>query len=892
MVSRSTFTSKLVRDPRQRAEIYSREGNKRKAAETYAQLGDYRQAARLAIEAGEERLAVDCSLKAAFGPGGIPAVAAPAASGQPAGSSSTPPAAAPGQLPAYQAAELLEAHGHHDAAIGLFELTRAYRRAAASALALGQSARAARLFERGRTFFDAAVQYENAELLDDALRVLELEGKRLGREERGRLDGTAGEQLARVELRRAEVLRKLGRDVEAAVLLRDLRPTGQSVRLLAESGRYREAIEAALQMGDAETAVRLLHRAPDIDRRLAAEFHLRAGHAVEAGNLYAALGMAREAADAYEKGGDWAKAGSRWEAAREYEHAAEAYSRARRPRDAGRCYAALDKHQLAASSFSVAGDHAAAAEQYLKARQRVAAAAELLDAGDQAEATRVLMQVADTSPEREAATLKLVPLLLEDGRAEEALRRLHQLPPLRLNVLASTTGRALPARDRLYWMARAYEQLGRLGEAESSYRELADPKILHLDADRRLVAVREQLRAGGTGGVAAGAGGILGGTTGLAATGTLGGLGRHSGATAAPFQPPSPFPMPALEIPPFQPQTNAPASAASAQGAAPPARGESRDVLTTHATTAFPAAAGWSGPGTGAAGHSGVARATVNAPLPPGTLAIGQLLAGRFQILAELGQGGMGRVYKARDLELHEPVAIKVLSGQPDDGSVEAERLIREVQICRKITHPNVVRVFDLGRHAGSLFIIMELLEGEVLVDLIDPERRPSLARLKTILCEIASGLGEAHALGVVHRDLKPENIILTATRLKILDFGIARMSGFDKRLTQVGFALGSPLYMAPEQIQGLPLDNRSDLYSLGVLAFALIAGHEPFDGPNSTAIAIQHLQQPPPDLNSLRPGLPAGWNEVAAKLLAKRPEDRFQSTNDVIAALLPLDVE
>jgi serine/threonine-protein kinase len=277
---------------------------------------------------------------------------------------------------------------------------------------------------------------------------------------------------------------------------------------------------------------------------------------------------------------------------------------------------------------------------------------------------------------------------------------------------------------------------------------------------------------------------------------------------------------------------------------------------------------------------------------PIGTLAVGQVLASRFQIVAELGQGGMGRVYKARDFELGDMVAIKILSSAPDDGSVDAERLLREVQICRRITHPNVVRVFDLGRHEGAIFIIMELLEGQVLVDLIDPARRPPIARVKTILVEIASGLQEAHALGVVHRDLKPENVILTATRLKILDFGIARMTGFDKRLTQVGFALGSPLYMSPEQIQGVALDNRSDLYSLGVLAFALLIGREPFDGANSTAIAIQHLQQPPPDLYSLRPGLPAGWGEVVKKLLAKRPEDRYQSSEEVIAALSPLPVE
>jgi serine/threonine-protein kinase len=274
-----------------------------------------------------------------------------------------------------------------------------------------------------------------------------------------------------------------------------------------------------------------------------------------------------------------------------------------------------------------------------------------------------------------------------------------------------------------------------------------------------------------------------------------------------------------------------------------------------------------------------------------GTLAVGQVLAGRFQVLAELGQGGMGRVYKAQDCELGEPVAIKMLLGQPDDGSVDAERLMREVQICRRITHPNVVRVFDLGRHDGWIFIIMELLEGQVLADLIDPNNLPPIGRVKTILTEIASGLEEAHALGVVHRDLKPENVILTATRLKILDFGIARMSGFDKRLTQAGFALGSPLYMSPEQIQGLSMDSRSDLYSLGVLAFALIAGHEPFDGANSTAIAIQHLQQQPPNLRALRPDLPAGWNEVVAKLLAKRPEDRHQTAQEVIAALAPLPV-
>jgi tetratricopeptide (TPR) repeat protein len=876
MVSRSSFTSKLTRDPRQKAELYSREGKKQKAAEILAKLGDYRQAARLAVEAGDEALAVECSLRAAFGDAAAPDPIA------------TPPAHAP-QTP-LAAAERLANAGHHDLAIGLFELMKAYRRAAASALGLGQAARAARLYERGRSYFDAAVQYENAELLEDAARVLELERKRLGGDTANRADPAAQQHLARLDVRRAEVLRKLGKGAEATALLRDARPTQQTVRLLEASGKVREAIEAALDMGDAEAAVRLLQRAPDIDRKLAAETYLRCGHALEAGNLFAGLGMAREAAEAYEVGGDWAKAGSRWETAQEHDKAAEAYLRARRPRDAGRSYAAAGKHQLAAGSYSRAGDHAAAAALYLKGRHRVAAAAELLSAGDKEEATRVLLQAADGTPEQEAATLQLAPLLLEQGQAEDALHRLRQMPPERPSAIRGTGGggdRSEAVRERLYWMGRAYEQLGKLDPAANCYRELADPTVDHRDAIARLADLRERLRA-----AAAGSPPPL---PTLAVTA----LQPVAGAPPAPpagaetatrvlgaMPPPPPLAPPAATV-------AAPGSSATAGSQPAP---DGRGTYPGHAGAAGHGDGGGGGrQGTAAAAGVGEARGGAQTPggsRPVATLNIGQVLAGRFQIVAELGQGGMGRVYRAHDLELGEAVAIKMLLGQRDDGSVDAERLLREVQICRKITHPNVVRVFDLGRHQGWIFIIMELLEGQTLADVIDAATRPPLAQVKTILSEIASGLQEAHNLGVVHRDLKPENVILTATRLKILDFGIARMSGFEKRLTQVGFALGSPLYMSPEQIQGIAIDNRSDLYSLGVLAFALLTGREPFDGTNSTAIAIQHLQQPPPDLRSLRPELPAGWSELVAKLLAKRPEDRVQSAQDVIGALAPLAVE
>jgi tetratricopeptide (TPR) repeat protein len=276
-------------------------------------------------------------------------------------------------------------------------------------------------------------------------------------------------------------------------------------------------------------------------------------------------------------------------------------------------------------------------------------------------------------------------------------------------------------------------------------------------------------------------------------------------------------------------------------------------------------------------------------PVPGVT--IGQRLAHRYEILAELGRGGMGKVYKARDVDLGELVAIKTLLST-EDSRVDEERLLREVQICRRVTHPNVVRVFDLGRFDGGIFITMELLEGQVLEELIAKEGPQPLERVRFFLSGIAAGLQEAHLLGIVHRDLKPSNIMVTERHLKILDFGIASMVGFDSRLTQPGIAVGSPMYMSPEQLQGQPLDGRSDLYSLGILAYALIAGREPFQNENMTVLALQHVRDEVPDIRQFRPYLPAPWVEMLARLLAKEPAERYSSARQVlqILAALPTD--
>ncbi len=284
-------------------------------------------------------------------------------------------------------------------------------------------------------------------------------------------------------------------------------------------------------------------------------------------------------------------------------------------------------------------------------------------------------------------------------------------------------------------------------------------------------------------------------------------------------------------------------------------------------------------------------KAPVRPPLvlSSGEWPAGYRLANRYEILGTLGRGGMGCVYKARDTALGEVVAIKtVMRGQGESSNEHEERLLRELQICRKIDHPNVVRVFDFGRFPGGLFLTMELIEGQGLDVLMKDVEPMPLEQVRRVLSEIVSGLGSAHALNIVHRDLKPGNVILNDKRLKILDFGVAKI-GDDVRLTQTGFAVGSPLYMSPEQLQGLSIDGRSDLYAVGILAFALLAGYEPFHGETFTTIAMGHLQSPVPDLHRIRPGLPQPWITLVENLLEKRAEDRPANADEVIERLAAL---
>jgi tetratricopeptide (TPR) repeat protein len=286
----------------------------------------------------------------------------------------------------------------------------------------------------------------------------------------------------------------------------------------------------------------------------------------------------------------------------------------------------------------------------------------------------------------------------------------------------------------------------------------------------------------------------------------------------------------------------------------------------------------------------------VSAPPPslPATVAVpmvGGRLAERYEILSELGRGGMGQVYKARDVELDEIVAVKALLSSGQSNPQEEIRLLREVQICRRITHPNVVRVYDIGKFQGGLFVTMEYIEGQGLDELIEKETPLPFARIRFLLTEIASGLREAHSQGVIHRDLKPGNIIVNASRLKILDFGIAAMGGLGARLTQAGYVMGTPMYLAPDQILGGEPDSRSDLYSLGILAYYMIAGREPYDPCDLNLLLLKQIHATPPHVRRFRPETPEPWSAFLDRLMAKDPKLRFQSAEDVLTVLATLPV-
>jgi serine/threonine-protein kinase len=280
-------------------------------------------------------------------------------------------------------------------------------------------------------------------------------------------------------------------------------------------------------------------------------------------------------------------------------------------------------------------------------------------------------------------------------------------------------------------------------------------------------------------------------------------------------------------------------------------------------------------------------------PLAPGSR------LGPYEIVAPLGVGGMGEVYRARDTRLDRVVAIKVL---PDRRSANPDlraRFEREARAISSLAHPNICAVFDVGQFEGGDFLVMEHLEGESLADRVLRGALP-LDQVFRVGREIASALDRAHRQGIVHRDLKPGNVMLTKTGAKLLDFGVAKLALPDPPsvatrqggestvtpLTGQGMILGTPQYMAPEQLEGQPIDARADIFGLGALLYEMATGRRAFDGASQASIIAAVLGKDPPPVSTLQPMTPPAFDRLVRTCLAKDPEERWQSAHDVAAQL------
>jgi serine/threonine-protein kinase len=256
---------------------------------------------------------------------------------------------------------------------------------------------------------------------------------------------------------------------------------------------------------------------------------------------------------------------------------------------------------------------------------------------------------------------------------------------------------------------------------------------------------------------------------------------------------------------------------------------------------------------------------------------VGEVLADRYELEELVGTGGMSSVFRAHDRLLDRKVALKILHQQYSDDDEYVERFRREARAVAALSHPNIVTVIDRGEHEDRQFIVFEYVDGENLKRLIERRGPAPVSTALELGMEIARGLSFAHQQGLVHRDVKPQNVLLNGDgNAKVTDFGIARSLDVQHGMTQTGTVLGTSDYIAPEQAQGQRVDAHTDVYSLGVVLYELLTSEVPFPGENFVAVAMQHINEPPPPIRDKRPDVPPRVEAAIQKAMAKRPEDRF----------------
>jgi eukaryotic-like serine/threonine-protein kinase len=272
---------------------------------------------------------------------------------------------------------------------------------------------------------------------------------------------------------------------------------------------------------------------------------------------------------------------------------------------------------------------------------------------------------------------------------------------------------------------------------------------------------------------------------------------------------------------------------------------------------------------------------------------------GPYEIQRQIGVGGMGEVYAARDTRLGRTVAIKVLVGKVATRPDALPRFEREARAVSSLNHPNICTLYDIGHQNGLTYLVMEYLEGKSLAERLS-EGPLLIEEVLRYTSEIASALGEAHRHGIVHRDLKPANVVLTKNGAKLLDFGIAKL--YEDResapaavtvapVTQIGDIIGTPNYMAPEQLEGRHVDARSDFFAFGVVVYEMVAGRRPFEGPSQAAVIAAVMERQPPPLSSVRPGTPSALQSLVDRCLHKDPMRRFPSADALVSALADMSI-
>ncbi len=260
---------------------------------------------------------------------------------------------------------------------------------------------------------------------------------------------------------------------------------------------------------------------------------------------------------------------------------------------------------------------------------------------------------------------------------------------------------------------------------------------------------------------------------------------------------------------------------------------------------------------------------------------------GDFRVLRRLGQGGMGQVYLAEQLSLKRQVALKIMRADLAANAAALQRFKQEAEAVARATHANIVQVYFIGEAAGLHYMALEYVEGRNLREYVEKKGPPEVLVGLSIMRQVASALQRASELGIIHRDIKPENILLTRKgEAKVADFGLSRVFGEDRQplhLTQSGVTMGTPLYMSPEQVEGRPVDPRTDIYSFGVTCYFMLAGHPPYQGQNPFEVALQHVQGTPRPLAEIRPDLPPGLCAVVHKMMARQPEQRYQTGREIV---------